>query len=772
MAGTRSRRRLRGDDDAAASVSVLDGHCDTDALALLRGSDGAAMSAAADEELEEIDTDEDDHEFDERAHWGRRGRRNRRRNKQDKSQPTIDAFCVAVAPVDTSTPPPEEPRSELPVEAPPGVETAVEDAAPVVAQREDTTQPVDEASTTTMATTTTVTMARRSKRQAALQQENLAAKKCKQDDAVEDTFMTPPPTKPVRKAGADRATLDGEPERKVQSSGRKRKLEMAGAGKKQSTAVAPAVAPAAASPDTARARPASVFFLTAEQKRQVIEIEAVETFKEQLRQQRERDLAFFGGREIKNAFFQARIAEKKVIDVDADTEIIEIADDDGCTTPSPERVSSQGKKRWSKDLVVFPKLQHVLAEPPTEPFVPPPTLSLARRRPVSDPEAVVVIDDEDEEEHASCGRGRPSWWGLDSSPNAVDTERVASDSFWLLTQQPDSLIIDFDTPRDAVAERVAEAFGVKEKRIGKTLHALEQAKGKREEKKANLALVDRYLPMEPHGLVGNKEALRFLSSWLLAWKQGRDERQRRSCFESEMFVFEDDESEFSSAEDTDLCRLFLLEGGVGSGKSAAVYACAEELGFQIIEINASQQRTGKQIAEIVGEATQSTRVLHCGNASTKKKKNGETKKSPRQKKARRDSREADGTRKRAHLSLVLFEDIDLVFEEDKGFLSTMCAIAKHAKCPIVATPPDSMDRRFSTDYLPMLAEIIQLNNPQQESRRRSSRRNHYLRDVLSDMTLLEEIPRLQAFAASGGINSDGANDEIVASSPPTPSFLI
>ncbi|GLE05621.1 hypothetical protein PINS_up014659 [Pythium insidiosum] len=419
--------------------------------------------------------------------------------------------------------------------------------------------------------------------------------------------MTPPPTKQARKAGTDRATLEGEPERKVQSSGRKRKLEMAGSSKKQCVLAAPATS----SPDTARSRPASVFFLTAEQKRQVIEIEAVESFKEQLRQQRERDLEFFGGREVKkNAFFQARVAEKKVIDVDAETEVIEIDDDEGRTTSSPERVGSQGKKRWTKDLVVFPTQQHVFAEPSNESIGMPPTPLFPPRRLVSPLKAVegadsvVVIDDADEGEGE--GAPRAAWWALDNVPDAIDCERIASDAFWLLAHQPDALLIDLDTPRDAVTVRVAEAFGVKEKRVGKTLHALELAKAKREEKKANLALVDRYLPIEPHGLVGNKEALRFLSSWLLAWKQGRDERQRRSCFDSEMFVFEDDESEFSSAEDTDLCRLFLLEGGVGSGKSAAVYACAEELGFQIIEINASQQRTGKQIAEIVGEATQST----------------------------------------------------------------------------------------------------------------------------------------------------------------------
>ncbi|EEY68608.1 uncharacterized protein PITG_17728 [Phytophthora infestans T30-4] len=39
----------------------------------------------------------------------------------------------------------------------------------------------------------------------------------------------------------------------------------------------------------------------------------------------------------------------------------------------------------------------------------------------------------------------------------------------------------------------------------------------------------------------------------------------------------------------------------------------------------------------------------------------------------------------ASLSLVLFEDVDLVFDDDKGFLNAVCSIAKHSKCPIVVT---------------------------------------------------------------------------------------
>ena len=39
----------------------------------------------------------------------------------------------------------------------------------------------------------------------------------------------------------------------------------------------------------------------------------------------------------------------------------------------------------------------------------------------------------------------------------------------------------------------------------------------------------------------------------------------------------------------------LLEGPTGSGKTAAVFALAAEMGFNVLEVNASRNRTGKQV---------------------------------------------------------------------------------------------------------------------------------------------------------------------------------
>lgn len=58
----------------------------------------------------------------------------------------------------------------------------------------------------------------------------------------------------------------------------------------------------------------------------------------------------------------------------------------------------------------------------------------------------------------------------------------------------------------------------------------------------------------------------------------------------------------------------VLSGPCGCGKTAAVYACALELGFQVIEVNAGMDRGGAQLLRLVGEATQSRRLPHQATA--------------------------------------------------------------------------------------------------------------------------------------------------------------
>ncbi|GJJ74322.1 hypothetical protein EMPS_06680 [Entomortierella parvispora] len=52
----------------------------------------------------------------------------------------------------------------------------------------------------------------------------------------------------------------------------------------------------------------------------------------------------------------------------------------------------------------------------------------------------------------------------------------------------------------------------------------------------------------------------------------------------------------------------LLSGPIGSGKTAAVYACAEESGYEVFEVSPGTRRTGKDLLGLVGEMAENHHV--------------------------------------------------------------------------------------------------------------------------------------------------------------------
>jgi hypothetical protein len=58
------------------------------------------------------------------------------------------------------------------------------------------------------------------------------------------------------------------------------------------------------------------------------------------------------------------------------------------------------------------------------------------------------------------------------------------------------------------------------------------------------------------------------------------------------------------------CAAIALLGPTGCGKSAAAYAVAQELGYRVLEVNATLDRTAGTLGKLVGEAMQSKRLAH------------------------------------------------------------------------------------------------------------------------------------------------------------------
>lgn len=177
----------------------------------------------------------------------------------------------------------------------------------------------------------------------------------------------------------------------------------------------------------------------------------------------------------------------------------------------------------------------------------------------------------------------------------------------------------------------------------------------------------KYKPMSSQEVVGNEEAAAKLRDWLSSWRVSLTKEDYSS---SEEFYSSDSCSNNPYNSENNQQTAVLL-GPHGSGKSASVYAIAEELGYSVLEVNASSRRTGKKILKELEEATKSHRI----------KKN--KRKSPFEQVAKKSSEVTHPEISRN--SLIFLEDIDLLFEEDEGFVSAVYQLASNTKRPIVLT---------------------------------------------------------------------------------------
>ncbi|XDV35955.1 hypothetical protein PO909_005816 [Leuciscus waleckii] len=266
---------------------------------------------------------------------------------------------------------------------------------------------------------------------------------------------------------------------------------------------------------------------------------------------------------------------------------------------------------------------------------------------------------------------------------------------------------------------------------------------------------DKYNPQQSCEVIGNSASVRQLHSWLKEWKIRADIEERRRRQEERRMKKENSNESWDCGDfegdtvcmdhEKELCNTVLMIGPSGVGKTAAVYACAQELGFKVFEVNSSVLRCGRLILSQLTEATQSHQVdiqriktlkpeiinqskinpaPPCDEANRKVTSSKKTSSSPSvsclsgkpqpvklthffklsSKKSHlidvyalqgdkeltcssKDSTSV-GQSQSIPMSLILFEEVDVIFPEDVGFLAAIRTFMSKTKRPIILTTND------------------------------------------------------------------------------------
>lgn len=167
-----------------------------------------------------------------------------------------------------------------------------------------------------------------------------------------------------------------------------------------------------------------------------------------------------------------------------------------------------------------------------------------------------------------------------------------------------------------------------------------------------------------------------------------------------------------------LTNTVVISGPSGCGKTASVYAVAKELEFEVFEINPGNRRSGKDIMEKIGDMTRNHLVQHQQTDTTaiddgevaEDIKSGKQatmaaffkpKSAPKPAKPKKPTTtktEATTTAVKAgpkkpppktqKQSLILLDEVDILYEEDKHFWATVIGLIAQSKRPFIMTCND------------------------------------------------------------------------------------
>lgn len=263
---------------------------------------------------------------------------------------------------------------------------------------------------------------------------------------------------------------------------------------------------------------------------------------------------------------------------------------------------------------------------------------------------------------------------------------------------------------------------------------------------------DKYRPKSVNGLLGERHNSIYLKDWLHQMKiepmsapttasghdgKGRKKKKKKAVQLQDLdglsLQDDDDDDDFMPVKKMKTAKqlkkesmrsnIILLSGDHGVGKTASVYTAADQLGYEVFEINSGTRRSGKDIMSMVGEMTKSHLVAFglpqkfFGAAAATSESRTATNSDPSKKRRLNpclssqgfnDPPKGDGllkhflrkkelsppsskpkqhpsTTNEPKQSLILLEEVDLLFEEDKGFWTSVIELSQKSKRPIIMT---------------------------------------------------------------------------------------
>lgn len=174
-----------------------------------------------------------------------------------------------------------------------------------------------------------------------------------------------------------------------------------------------------------------------------------------------------------------------------------------------------------------------------------------------------------------------------------------------------------------------------------------------------------FKPLKSQDLLINQKIILEMKNWLANSFKILKKPTKRPDFKKykkkeldDMDGFIDDDYGSDETEYQEYIPLMIIHGPYGVGKTSAIYSLVEESKGYIHEINASQNRSRKDIFSDLKELS-TTQLVH---------KNQELV----------DSNEFQE-------GVILFEDVDILFEQDKGFWSVVQNLVTISRRPIIIT---------------------------------------------------------------------------------------